>query len=83
MDRESLMREIQEITFYLVDLNLFLDTHPQDRMALAEYNAYAEQLAALRRTFNEKFGPMLNFGNQPSSQDNFNWINSPWPWERQ
>ena len=34
MNREKLMREIQEVSFALVDLNLFLDSHPDCKVAL-------------------------------------------------
>jgi len=81
MNQEQMMRQMQEIGFYLVELNLFLDTHPEDKKALAEYNAYAMQLHDLRRKYLESFGPVLNFGNQPAGEG-FDWINSPWPWEK-
>ena len=34
MNRDELMRKIQETGFALYDLTLFLDTHPQNQMAL-------------------------------------------------
>ena len=34
MNKEKLMREIQEVGFALVDLNLFLDSHPDNKLAL-------------------------------------------------
>jgi len=81
MSKEEMMQQMQELGFYLVELNLFLDTHPDNVRALAEYNSYALQLAELRRVYFETYGPVLNFGNQPAGKS-FTWINSPWPWEK-
>lgn len=81
MNREEMTRQMQEIGFYLVELNLFLDTHPEDSPALATYNAYAEELAKLRKQYFESYGPVTNFGNQPAG-DSFKWVNAPWPWEK-
>jgi hypothetical protein len=38
-ERLALLLEIQELEFVLINLNLFLDTHPQDRAALRDYAA--------------------------------------------
>ena len=36
--RKNLMCAIQMYSFYLYDLNLFLDSHPNDKKALAKFN---------------------------------------------
>ena len=37
-NREAALLELQQLSFSLVDLNLYLDTHPHDTEALAYYN---------------------------------------------
>lgn len=36
-DREKLLQFISEVSFALIDVNLFLDTHPYDEDALEYY----------------------------------------------
>ena len=41
-DRDSLMKKIQTYDFYLVDLHLFLDSHPNCKEALEYFKKYKE-----------------------------------------
>ena len=79
-DRRALLRQIQEVEFAALELNLYLDTHPQDQNALAQYNNYARQLNMLKQQYEMSYGPLLNFGFSPS-QYPWRWLESPWPWE--
>ena len=76
----ELKRKIQELSFTLVELNLYLDTHPHCLQALELYNRYSLELKKLREEYNAKYGPLMNFGTCPAG-NNFSWVNSPWPWE--
>lgn len=80
MSREMLVKKLQEVGFMLVELNLYLDTHPNDKKAISLYNEYVAKQNELREEYVNKFGPILNFGNQ-TVDENFSWVNSPWPWE--
>lgn len=75
-----MIKKLQEISFTLVELNLYLDTHPNCQQALTLYNTYAQQQKELREEYYKNHGPLLNFGNMPAG-DSFQWVNSPWPWE--
>lgn len=81
-DRQMMVLQIQQLTFMLVELNLFLDTHPQDVMALGQYNALHEQFHALMEQYNMMHGPLMNFGHAPGGMDRFEWVDDPWPWEK-
>ena len=80
MSREMLTKKLQEVGFMLVELNLYLDTHPNDKKAIKLYNEYSAKQCELREEYLKKYGPILNFGHQ-MVDDNFSWVNSPWPWE--
>ena len=80
MNRCDLLKKIQEIEFVCLDMNLYLDTHPDDRNAVAAYNSFANQLAQLKCTYETYYGPLLNFGFSPSKYP-WQWIEEPWPWE--
>ncbi|SHK50761.1 spore coat protein CotJB [Paramaledivibacter caminithermalis] len=81
MTRKDLMRKIQEVEFKALDLNLYLDTHPKNMEALMEYNRCVYELEQLKKIYEMKYGPLLNFGFSPS-QYPWRWINDPWPWEQ-
>lgn len=80
MERKELMRKIQRVEFTAVELNLYLDNHPENKKALADYNAIANQLKELKKMYTDSYGPLTNFGDCPS-QYPWAWINDPWPWE--
>lgn len=79
-DRNRLLRQIQEVEFAALELQLFLDTHPCDQRALMEYNGYANQLLMLKQQYEMLYGPLLNFGFSPN-HGGWRWLDSPWPWE--
>lgn len=77
---DNLMRVIQMYDFYLYDLNLFLDTHPNDKEALARFNELKEKRNRAYDAYIENCGPITAVQN--NSDNYFNWVNDPWPWER-
>ena len=74
------LKRIQQLSFALVELNLYLDTHPDCKNALDLYNKYSAELKTLREEYTRKHGPLMNFGTCPA-ETGFSWVNSPWPWE--
>ena len=47
MNREELLRKIQELSFVKCELELFLDTHPQCTVALDNYTDTVNALKKL------------------------------------
>lgn len=80
IDRNELMLKIQEIEFATLEFNLYLDTHPQDCNALAEFNKLTCEGENLRKLYCNYYGPLVNFGFNASSYP-WNWVDGPWPWE--
>jgi len=80
MNRKEMMRKIQELEFATIDLNLYLDNHPNNQKALMDYNMLTRDLMNLKRMYEMKYGPLTNFGYCPS-QYPWQWVNEPWPWE--
>lgn len=79
-DQEQLFLQIQQLSFICTDLNLFLDTHPDNERAALDYSCYSQQLNSAVREYEEKFGPLNNFGMGYHGPE-FKWCMSPWPWE--
>lgn len=79
MDKQQLMNEIKQYDFTLIELGLYLDTHPHDEKALRIYKSVAEKLDELTEKYEHNFGPLTIYGVQ--SGEHWTWINDPWPWE--
>ena len=79
---ESKLRELQEVEFAVIDLNLYLDTHPEDDEAVKKLAEYSEQMEALREDY-EKNETILFSHHIKNEVDLSKWINDPWPWETQ
>lgn len=78
-NRMDLLREIAAIHMMLEELQLYLNTHPSDRNALAKRNSYARQMRNLKDEYNRNFG-MINQDDSLSPYP-WQWIEEPWPWE--
>ncbi len=81
MERMQCLLKIQELSFVTVDLNLYLDTHPDDVKALEHYNKAVAELMVLRKQYEEAYGPLTNFGHSVNYGNTWRWIEHPWPWD--
>lgn len=79
-EREILLKKISTYQFAMLDLQLFLDTHPNDTKTLEKIKEYRETLAPLVKEFEAKFGPLTK---NMSSTNQWRWIKAPWPWEKE
>lgn len=73
------LEELQVIDFVIVELNLYLDTHPNDHDAIRQYNEYVKMRRPLVKKFEKEFGP-LTVGSSYSKYP-WEWKESPWPWQ--
>ena len=80
-NRQSALLRIMELEFAAIDLNLFLDTHPDDRCALTDFAAVSQELMRAKSEFEARYGPLMNFGFGLNEGNIWRWIESPWPWE--
>ena len=82
-DRTSLLKEIDEISFTLNDLTLYLDTHQDCPEAISYFNAMAPRRAALLKEYAAAFGPLTIDCIQQNGglTDRFAWTDGPAPWE--
>jgi len=77
-ERQELMQKIATYDFAVVELNLYLDTHPQDRTALKKLADYEAMSRELREEYEEKYGPIIF---RASPENRMKWIKNPWPWD--
>ncbi len=79
-NKDMMMKKIQQLQFMTVELNLYLDTHPTDGRALAQYNNYTSQLITAKKQYEQIYGPLAGFGSSESI-GGWKWIYEKWPWE--
>lgn len=77
-NREKLLREVMAADFALIDLNLYLNTHPWDQNTINLHNQMSEQAKMLRSRYENLYGPLT--AGTPSKCP-WQWIECPWPWE--
>ena len=79
-EREILTKKLSSYHFMVDDLQLYLDTHPNDSETIRKMNEYQEKMNSLRETYEAKYGPLTT---DDSMKNKWKWIKAPWPWENE
>lgn len=74
-----LLHSIMQFQVAVLDLALFLDTHPNDPVALYRHKAYSSQLRQLCNEYEMLYGPLNDYAIEAGETWRYN--NNPWPWE--
>ena len=79
--QSDMLRRIQEIDFAIIDLNLFLDTHPHCNEALELFTKLSATSKSLKHDYQSKYGPL--YVTKASGTAPFEWVDKcyKWPWE--
>ncbi len=77
--REAL-EQLMAADFFVIDLQLYLDTHPCDRQALSLYAKAVEKACVLREEYEKRFGP-LTIPAAACNTQMWTWEQAPWPWQ--
>lgn len=82
MGRAELLGQVQTHQFAMHDLALYLDTHPTDQNALAEFLSHKADCQLYSEAFAARFGALKM---QQICEENGwpAWSNTPWPWEKE
>jgi len=79
--RKELLNHINTVSFAVDDIQLYLDTHPDDEEALAYFHEYKEQSVKALKEYAACYGPLTIDTVDESCGDRWTWINEPWPWQ--
>ncbi len=79
--RQQALLEVQMFDFVAHEINLYLDTHPKNQRMIQLYHEYVDKANQARENFEKEFGPLFVTNSQ--SENNFDWIKGPWPWDYQ
>ena len=77
-NKEQLLNDIGIVSFVLVELGLYLDTHPTDAEAMNFYRYARQANREAVRAYEQVYGPLMI--TQVDSKD-WSWMKNPWPWE--
>lgn len=72
------LSELQALEFVVLELGLYLDTHPEDAEAMELFRQYVALEKEGRKRYEAQYGPLTQSATAQSKT--FNWVNDPWPW---
>lgn len=70
--------ELMALGFTINELGLYLDTHKDDKEALALYLDYVKLAKEGRQRYEAAYGPLQQTGVTAAG---YTWVNDPWPWD--
>ena len=74
---EELREQLKCYRFAIIELGLYLDTHPEDEKALCLHREYAKKFKMLEEQYQKVYGPLSIM--YPCKK--WRWLEGPWPWE--
>ena len=73
--RQEMMKQIKCLSFAVVDISEYLDTHPDDRKAICLHKEYCNRLEEKKDKYQRIFGPLSIY--YPCNK--WRWLEEPWP----
>ena len=80
-EQQKLLHDIGILGFVVIELTLYLDTHPTDRNAMEYLNHYNRMSNQAKKEYASKFGPLTVALSDTSDCGDWNWATLPMPWE--
>lgn len=80
MNQSQMLRWIDEVSFAVTDVLLYLDTHPDDVDAINYFNHYNMEREKALKIYASQFTPLV-LANVDDCNNHWNWVTDPWPWE--
>lgn len=79
--RSQLFDYINQVSFAVDDIQLYLDTHPCDHDALEYFRKYSGLRNEALMEYARRFGPLTVDTINLYESDQWAWIHQQWPWE--
>lgn len=80
-EQAELLLNLNQTSFAMHDIRLYLDNHPNDKEMIKTFNIYQKQAMESRQEYEKKYGP-INM-ETPSNNNMFSWVAYSWPWEQE
>lgn len=78
-DRDRLMKTVRDTDFAILDVGMYLNSHPKDEKAMDYFNRYQQINKEATREYEKHFGPLTVTG--VDTNNGWTWTKGPWPWE--
>ena len=79
--KEMLLKKINEVSFAVDDILLFLDTHPDCQEALDFYHKNVSARKEALAEYARLYGPLTIDTADDGCSRSWDWIRQPFPWE--
>lgn len=76
LNRKEMEKKLKCYRFAIIELGLYLDTHPDDEKAICLHNEYANKFKSLEDKYQKIYGPLSIM--YPCNK--WRWLEQPWPW---
>lgn len=80
MNKKELKEFIQRTNFVILELALYLDTHPECPCALEKYHECHHLFEKAVSIYQKRFEPLTIYG--VYDEKCWSWGNAPWPWQK-
>ncbi|HJD28963.1 MAG TPA: spore coat protein CotJB [Candidatus Blautia avicola] len=75
------MDTINEVSFAVDDIKLYLDTHPDDKKALEFFKEKVMIRNEALKEYAAQYGPLTIDTAEDTCSRQWDWVMQPWPWE--
>lgn len=79
-EKQKLLRRLQAARFAMVEINLYLDSHPTCQEGLRYFREKREETEKLTREYESKYGPLTAAAS--CAEERWEWTATAFPWER-
>lgn len=80
-ERSKLFHSINIFSFVIVEMILYLDTHPNDKEAIEYLNHYIRLKSQAMAEYAKNYGPLSVNASLEGDSDEWKWATQPMPWE--
>ena len=79
-EQAQLLTYLDALHFATIDLNLYLDVHPDNKNMIDLFNQYRTQHEKIKKEYENKYGPLLLCSDSLETYP-WAWDDQPWPWQ--
>ena len=80
--QKQLLNRIDQVSFAVNDMTLYLDTHPCDEKALTYCHELVQERKKLLKEYAEAYGPLIIDITDQTGESIWKWMEQPFPWEK-
>ena len=82
MNQKQLLQWLNEVSFAVTEMALYLDTHPDDTDAHAYFKHFSEERNKAMALYSANYAPLtLDLMPDADPCDQWSWASEPGPWE--